>query len=275
MDKNIHDTWTIIAAVLTAMLLASHQLPQASSFGVAGAYLYWLFRILIEAGCFFAVLVAVEKYFQSALPSWAVVVVSIVVSLVPFTLAIIAVDLVAGLPELGLNGAQQTPAPRVSAFALELLYLFDNHIALCLLLLIPRIISQRLGNETTQPVDTGPDTAAPAGDLFFMNLEPPLDGDICALEAQEHYVRISTTAESRMVLYRFSDAVKHIPDSLGMQVHRSHWVAENAVKGLVVSGQSMKVELQDGTQVPVSRTFRTAVEKRFKHVDAEISSNAD
>jgi DNA-binding LytR/AlgR family response regulator len=69
-----------------------------------------------------------------------------------------------------------------------------------------------------------------------------------------------------MVLHRFSDAVRHLPDSLGMQVHRSHWVADKAVRGLVVNGQRMQVELSNGTQVPVSRTFRSAVEQRFEKV---------
>ena len=85
MNKQIHDYLTVITAVLAAMLLASHQLSQSSTFGVFGAYAYWLFRVLIEVGCFFAVLVAIEKYFEGVFAPWLEVVVAIVISLVPFT----------------------------------------------------------------------------------------------------------------------------------------------------------------------------------------------
>jgi hypothetical protein len=266
MNKQIHDYLTVITAVLAAMLLASHQLSQSSTFGVFGAYAYWLFRVLIEVGCFFAVLVAIEKYFEGVFAPWLEVVVAIVISLVPFTLAITAFDLIAGLPELGLNGSQQSGS-RVSAFALELVYLFDNHVALCLLVLLPRWLSRA---DTAEP-----EVQQPAVELevtengytaFLESIDPPLKADIVAIEAQEHYIRISTDNDTRMVLHRFSDAVRHLPDSLGMQVHRSHWVADKAVRGLVVKGQRMQVELSNGTRVPVSRTFRSAVEQRFEKV---------
>lgn len=57
------------------------------------------------------------------------------------------------------------------------------------------------------------------------------------LKAKEHYVRVLTSDESRMLLHRFSDAVKQMPHSKGMQVHRSHWVADASVTGLIVKGK--------------------------------------
>ena len=66
-----------------------------------------------------------------------------------------------------------------------------------------------------------------------------------------------------MVLHRFSDAVKQTPNTLGMQVHRPHWVALSAVENIIIEGQSMKLKLVNDKEVPVSRTFRTSVEKQF------------
>ena len=66
-----------------------------------------------------------------------------------------------------------------------------------------------------------------------------------------------------MVLHRFSDAVKQTPNTLGMQVHRSHWVALSAVKNIIIEGQSMKLKLVNDKEVPVSRTFRTSTEKQL------------
>lgn len=74
---------------------------------------------------------------------------------------------------------------------------------------------------------------------------------------------MTTSTESRMVLHRFSDAVRQLPEDLGMQVHRSHWIAHEAVKDAVVEGQSMKLRLVDDKEVPVSRTFRKMVESKF------------
>jgi len=251
-----------VIAVLAAILLAAHHLPQSASFSQIASYFYWLCRILIEAGCFFAVLIAVEKYLPEFLPNWGTIVVAVLVSLVPFTLAVTALDLVIGLPELGLNEGVQTPTSRAPAFGLEMIYHLDNHIALCLLLSLTRLIPLNTPVEDASSNDL-PEQEAQKQVSFFDSLETPLRGDIITIEAQEHYVQIQTSDESRMVLYRFSDAVRQIPPLTGMQVHRSHWVAHAAVKELVMKGQSMQIELHNGSLVPVSRTFRAAVEKRY------------
>ena len=63
--------------------------------------------------------------------------------------------------------------------------------------------------------------------------------------------RQTTSSGNRMVLHRFSDAVKQTPNTLGMQVHRSHWVALSAVKNIIIEGQSMKLKLVNDKEVPV------------------------
>lgn len=270
-NKQANRYWGLIVAVLVSLALASHQLWQADQFGLIGNYLYWLVRILIQVGCFVAVLTAVENYAGHRLSRPIVVSASVLLSLVPYALAITAFDLIAGLPELGLNGGAEVPESRAGAFALELLYLLDNHIAVCLLVYLPRMITADAldpSNVSSLEHDSSGESVIERDTLFQSSFDPPLQGDICHLEAQEHYVRILTTDETRMLLYRFSDAVKQMPSSTGMQTHRSHWVANAAVKGLIIKGQSLKVELNDGTLVPVSRTFRAAVEQRFNSLEA-------
>ncbi len=268
MKHDLSEYWVALIAVLAAILLAAHQIGPAASFGVAGSYLYWLCRVLIETGLFIAVLFAVEYYLEPWLSRSGLFLTAILISLVPFTLAITAFDLIVGLPELGLNGAVQSPQSRAKAFGMELIYLLDNHLALCLLLLLPRLIPAKAEsrcNDASVPLTHAATVAIDeklAG--FFESIEPALDGNIYSIEAQEHYVRVVTDSEARMVLYRFSDAVRQIPSELGMQVHRSHWVAHAAVKSLVVKGQGIKLLLQDGKSVPVSRTFRAAVEARYR-----------
>ncbi len=238
--------------------------------------MYWLCRIVIEAAFFIAALLTVEKYLKPI--SLLCFGLAVLLSVVPFTLTITMLDLIIGFPELGFNGDTVTaPDGKGRAFVLEVLYLLDNHIFLSGLLVLPRLLLALSGvaseaDSTPQRGHEGvgaevvavQDAVVPTAALtFFDSLEPALDGHICSMEAQEHYILITTTKESRMVLHRFSDAVRQTPLSLGMRVHRSHWVAHSAVQEMLVEGQSMKLRLSDSQWVPVSRTFRAAAEERY------------
>ncbi len=267
--RNLEEAWIVLIALLSAFLLASHQLSQNSEFGLIGKYVYFTFRLLVQAGIFMAVLVGVERYLSELLPKWCTLVIACGLSLVLFTLTITAFDLIVGLPELGFNEESASQVSTVKAFLLELLYLLDNHVVLCLLLLLPRIL---LGsdwfrqNSNEAVADAGVEvqnTENPVSNAFLSTLEPALPGELLSVEAQEHYVQVVSSEDSRLVLYRFSDVVKQLPESLGLQVHRSHWVAHASVKEIVMQGQTMKLLLKDGRSIPVSRTFRTVVEERF------------
>lgn len=257
----LEEFWIVMLALLAAWTLAAHQDAYYAVFGVLGSYLYWTFRILIETAFFTAALFAVRKYFGRWLSAGACCATAISLSLIPFTLAVTTLDLIIGLPELGLNSYSQGPNSRAWAFGLELFYLLDNHIVLSLLLLTPRLLLQKESSpEASTPVtkDTAPQQT------FFDSLEPHLEGDIYCMEAQEHYILITTSNGDRMVLHRFSDAVKQTPTTLGMQVHRSHWIAHSAVKDVAIEGQSMKLKLINSKEVPVSRSFRTVVENQLQ-----------
>lgn len=249
-----------LVALLAALLLAANEVAQGGILGLFGSYLYWVVRISIESALFVATLYALEKFVPPSSPRLMVYAASILISLFPFALAITSLDLIVGLPELGLNDSHDTPTNRLQAFGLELIYLLDNHLLLCTLLLLPELLSL-----TNAGATDGSDIPTEIGQtrLFHEAVDPPLKGHICRVEAQEHYIRITTTSEKRMVLYRFSDAVRELPGNLGMQVHRSHWVAYTAVKELVAEGQKLQLKLTDGDFVPVSRSFHDQVERRF------------
>ncbi len=266
--------WVVVVAILAALLLGSHQVSQNNEFSLLGTYIYWLFRVLIQAGIFIAVFKAVERYVERYsvqwLPEAGVISVAMLLSLLPYVLTVTMLDLLVGLPEIGLNGDTAAGMSTAKAFAYELVYLLDNHLALCVMLLLPRFIFNQASNAVQPAPPARPDGAqehTPALDnapnVFVHSLEPPLQGELMSVEAQEHYVQVVSTDESRMVLYRFSDVVRQLPESMGMQVHRSHWVAHSAVKQVVLQGQTMKLELNDKRFVPVSRTFRNSVESRF------------
>ena len=90
---------------------------------------------------------------------------------------------------------------------------------------------------------------------------PKLQGhEIRALEAQEHYVKVYTDKTEELVLYRFADAVKDVEGLNGLQVHRSFWVACEAVTSAKRDGRKVKLVLEDGLEIPVSKTYRPAAE---------------
>jgi MFS family permease len=90
----------------------------------------------------------------------------------------------------------------------------------------------------------------------------PLDrrGPLIRLEAQDHYLNVVTHKGSALVLLRLQDAVHALQDVDGLQVHRSHWVAKDAVtRHLRVQGRDFLV-LTSGDEIPVSRSYREAVQ---------------
>ena len=98
-------------------------------------------------------------------------------------------------------------------------------------------------------------TAAPGTDhaWFFDRLPADLGRDLVSLRVSGHYLEVVTSAGSCLVLLPLSDAVKALGD-LGMQVHRSHWVAHCHVLGMLRRGHRTLLQVTGDREVPVSRS---------------------
>ena len=92
----------------------------------------------------------------------------------------------------------------------------------------------------------------------FNRLPIDLDGDLIYFKSQGRDVEVCTTAGSRRIPARFSDAVAQLGDQ-GMQVHRSYWVAHRHVTDVVQRDAQTLLRLTGGHEVPVSRTFLHSV----------------
>jgi hypothetical protein len=82
--------------------------------------------------------------------------------------------------------------------------------------------------------------------------------EIYALSAEDHYVRVHTSNGEALILIRFSDAILEAESqtahvSKGLKVHRSWWVAEDAIEAVKKTGRSAEITLKNQTRVPVSR----------------------
>ena len=104
--------------------------------------------------------------------------------------------------------------------------------------------------DTPGPAET---EATPTLASFFGRLPRILGRDVVYATVSGHYLNVVTTAGSCLVLMRMSDAVAALGD-LGMQVHRSHWVAYRHVTGVVQDGQRTIVRVTGLHELPVSRT---------------------
>ncbi|MBV7258195.1 LytTR family transcriptional regulator DNA-binding domain-containing protein [Erythrobacter sp. WH158] len=98
---------------------------------------------------------------------------------------------------------------------------------------------------------TPPGTAS--SNPLIAQLPAELGSDIIALEMEDHYVRAHTALGSELVLMRLRDAMVHVADIEGQQVHRSWWVARHAVEDVVRDGRNIRLKLARDMEAPVSR----------------------
>ena len=84
---------------------------------------------------------------------------------------------------------------------------------------------------------------------------------IMALSSELHYLDVITINDHQLVLYSLATAVADMPDDLGMQVHRSHWVAYAAVEQLQKVGRQGILILKTGHEIPVSRANFSRVQR--------------
>lgn len=94
---------------------------------------------------------------------------------------------------------------------------------------------------------------------FLARIPEHLGRDLLALQAEDHYLRVITALGSDLLLMRLADAMRELPAARGMQVHRSWWVAFEAVTAIERDAGRLVLVLSNGQQIPVSRTYQPAV----------------
>ena len=87
---------------------------------------------------------------------------------------------------------------------------------------------------------------------------------------QDHYVHVTTLQGTAMVLLRFADALKELAGYPGVQVHRSHWVANGKATAIVRQKGRTFIQLVDGRLLPVSRTFEDGARSLIKVEEPDI-----
>jgi hypothetical protein len=89
--------------------------------------------------------------------------------------------------------------------------------------------------------------------IFMQRTRGLAQAKLLALQAEDHYVRVITDRGDDLVLYRFSDALEELRAHPGFRVHRSYWVAREAVQAVQTENKNHVAILSNGLRVPISR----------------------
>lgn len=92
---------------------------------------------------------------------------------------------------------------------------------------------------------------------FLARLPSHFPLPLVALEMEDHYVRAHGSGGSELILMRLRDAIAELDGTQGAQVHRSWWVARDAVAGARRDGRKWRLILNSDLEAPVARE-RTA-----------------
>lgn len=111
-----------------------------------------------------------------------------------------------------------------------------------------------------------PPSAAPASEAstpraaFLDRLPQGFTSELIALEMEDHYVRAhGADGRSSLLLMRMADAERELAGCEGLRVHRSWWVARDAVEGKRRDGRRLWLRLRGGIEAPVARDRASAL----------------
>ncbi|WP_029042258.1 LytTR family DNA-binding domain-containing protein [Cucumibacter marinus] len=113
-------------------------------------------------------------------------------------------------------------------------------------------------------VESRAGTVAEAGEAGAVAEAPPrpklLDrlavqdrGALLSLSVSDHYVEVVTDKGKTLLLMRLGDAIDEAAPIPGIQLHRSHWVALDAIRSARRHKGAAVVVLTDGRELPISR----------------------
>lgn len=201
---------------------------------------YWL---AIAYGSYAAGLVGSVLLHEAVLPAggplWLKIVVMGAGASVPVTAVVVVLNI--------------TFLPRDRVSVADTLWLYPYCLAICVALmgLLHGVLLPYFAARTAD--------AAPPMPALLERLPREMRGPLSHLSMADHYVEVFTARGKAMVLMRLADAIRETGGVPGLQIHRSHWVALDAVKAVRRDGGRTMIETNSGALLPVSRSYLSAV----------------
>jgi len=97
-------------------------------------------------------------------------------------------------------------------------------------------------------------------------------GKVWLMTAADHYIEVFTDQGSHMHRITMKAAVDRVEKNEGLRVHRSHWVAYEAMLSLEKNGERFFLTLRNGQKVPVSPKALPVVQC---HLDVDCRQAAE
>jgi hypothetical protein len=241
-----YDTWNGRARGLAITLVAAGFMTYAQAFGSGAMRLpvrfgYWLG--LMIAGWFWGAIVSQFFFGRILRPQhlWLRVIGSSLVIAIPYSVVV-------GAATALLKGSHF----RTIADMADLL---GSVILVTAAMVGINVLVARQGGATT--------SASAQPPKFLERLPLKLRGaEVWAVESEDHYLRLHTSKGQDLILMRLSDALDELEGIEGAQVHRSWWVARDAITEAVRGDGRATLTLKDGAEVPVSRTYARLLRER-------------
>ncbi len=126
-------------------------------------------------------------------------------------------------------------------------------------------------DESTVVPDTDEPRLAPVGPLWS-RLPEGLGRDVLAMRAQEHYVAVTTSLGSALILCRFSDALRDVAHLDGLCVHRSHWISRRSVVAMIPERGGFRLTLADGGVARVSQSRKLMFEHWLAGGEGQVAA---
>ena len=127
------------------------------------------------------------------------------------------------------------------------------------------VCALRIAQAGPEPEPAAPETATTAliaQPRLAGRLDPGMRGALLSISVRDHYVDVRTDKGAASLLMRLADAISEAEPTDGAQVHRSHWVAWDAVQSVEKQGDKVVLHLKDGAPIPVSRNYRDKLSQR-------------
>jgi len=212
----------------------------SGAYGLGVGFVYWI--VLLLGGYAWGSFIAerVLSHPKTPKPLWIRVLIISFLLAIPFSAVVALASVVA-------FGAHFTPAAAPGLF----LSVFIVSLAMTAL----NVLIENAVHPVTH--------AQPSPPKFLERLPLKLRGaEVWAVEAEDHYLRLHTSKGQDLILLRLADAVAELEGIEGAQVHRSWWVARDAITDAKRGDGRATLTLKDGAEAPVSRTYAGLLRER-------------
>lgn len=97
---------------------------------------------------------------------------------------------------------------------------------------------------------------------FFDKLPEVIGKELVSISSDLHYLNVTTTKGSALILGSLKTYVPSL-SGVGIQTHRSHWVASAQVHKALITGDDAYCVMSNGSKIPISRSKRKVVKDFF------------